>query len=615
MSVSSRLLCASVAFAMGSTLLAGRAFGQHKWYQGGKDRGFQQNIPDFFQHQFYEGDIANTWETYYPDKTTYPKWGELGGLCYQTAISNAVASWQPYGYAGITAAGTLTNNTWRTAYKTTIENVQAGFVQAGGFQKYLDDAKTANGWKRRLLFNQYTMETDAAGDQTGTVLTPSGKKIQEPDGTGGFKPSTVFDVYKRMMLNEASVTLVVTKDPAETYSDTLWWGNYHAVTGAGFDGKTGTIYYADPDSNKGSRSAKAGYEIGSAASADAGDGGWVFHSQVRGEADPRKRFTWVDPVGGAEVADVKDNKKFTYVHLADDGMGGVKVEKTDIDGAGGPEAVMGKGADANITARKYGAGDVAPPVPGRPKAASDPTNYNKFYGAMKVDNSSPADAFKVTASDDFTNGITNKGRYTGVNISAMDVIHPAGFNELAKVNDGTGVKSDIKLASITSMPVDRIQLCSVNTAAQYDATIDGSSFLDSDGGIWKASFIDPASSMALDAMGNSLFGKGGWEFTLLSGDGLAPFDRDNLTDTTLDAAVRTTSDLVQFDLLEHAMLVSAIDDDGEPFTAGDYWTIQSYGFGSIDRGLQVAADPPVPAPGAAAIGLLGLGAMPRRRRR
>ncbi len=603
-----RLAPQALVFAALSTLVGQQALAQHKWYQGPKDRGFQENVPDFYQHQFYEGAITNSWQTHYPDSTAYPKWGELGGLCYQVAITNAIASWQPYGYKGLTAAGTLEKDTWRTAYKTTVEDVKAGFAGAGGFQKYLDDRKAANKWDRRLLFNQYTMEKDGAKKTTGTVLTPSGKKIQESDGKGGFKPVSAFDVYKRMIINEASVTLLVEREEGKTYSDIVWWGNYHAVTGVGFDGKTGEIFYSDPDSNKGNRSAKTGYKVGSSEDADSGDGGWVFNQQKRGEADPRKGYTWIDPVSGAEVADVKDGKKFTWRHLDDKGA----ITTTNIDG-GGPEAVLAKGADENVNKRKFVAADSAVPIPGRAKVNADPTNFNSFYGSFKMDNSAPDKAFTVKGSDDFDRKITSDGRYTGVNISSFDVIHPAGFDELGKVKDGVGVTTDIKLASASTLPVDRIQLCSVNTAAQYDASLDGHSFVDSDGGIWRASFISPLDGSALDAMGNSLAGKGGWEFILQSGAGLAPLDRELGIQTTLDAFIRTDSDLVQFDLLMHSMEVSLVDDEGS-YTMGDFWTIQSYGFDSIDRGLQTGLLPQIPAPGALGLAIAGLLTAGRRRR-
>ncbi|MCG3121699.1 MAG: hypothetical protein GIKADHBN_00067 [Phycisphaerales bacterium] len=606
-------LVVSLLFMAASTVAGESAWAQHKWYQGGKDRGFQNSIPDFYQHQYYKGDMADAYQTWYPDKTNYPKWGQLGGLCYQVALTNAVASWEPYGYKGATNADTLTEDKWRDAYRSTVEDV----TKAGGdMQKYLDDRKAANAWKRRLLYNQYTMESDGAGGYTGTVLTPSGKKIQQPKKMGGgFETVSVFDTYKRMMLNEASVTLLVDRDDAKTYSDTLWWGNYHAVTGAGFDGKTGEIYFADPDSNKGNRSAKAGYEIGSSESADAGDGGWVFEETKRGEADPLKRFKFVDPVSGAEVADVKDGKKFTLLELEDDGMGGVKIVKNDYGGAGGPLVNIAKGADENINKRKYGAADKAVPIPGRPKQASDPTDFNKYYGAFKVDNSAADKAFTIKGSDDFDRNITDKGRYTDTRIMAMDVIHPAGLNELGKVKDATGVTTDIKLASISTLPVDRIQLCSVNTAAQYDPSIDGRSFFDSDGGMWTASFMWPTDPGVTDAMGNSLFGLGGWEFTLTMGDGLAGFTRgEEDIQTELVASIRTVSDLVQFDLLMHSMEITAVDDDLVPYTIGDFWSIQSFGFGGVDRGLQYGFQPEVPAPGTVGLALLGVAAMGRRRR-
>lgn len=607
-----RIAVASLLFAASSTLIGGQALAQHKWYQGGKDRGFQNSIPDFYQHQYFVGDPADKWQTWHPDATTYPKWGEAGGLCYQVALTNAVASWEPYGYKGATSAGTLVKDTWRTAYRKTVEDVVAA---DGNMQKYLDDRKTANGWKRRLMYNQYTMEKDGTGKYTGTVLTPSGKKIQQPDGAGGFKPVSVFDTYKRMMLNEASTTLLIERDPAKTYSETVWWTNYHAVTGAGFDGKTGEMFFADPDSNKGNRSAKAGYEAGSSESADAGDGGWVFHQTKRGEADVLKKYKFIDPTTGAEVADPKDGKKFTYLTLEDDGMGGLNIVKKDVGGAGGPLVAISKGDDENVNKRKYGAADADVPIPGRVKQAADPTGFNNYYGAFKIDNSAPDKAFTIKGSDDFDKAITDKGRYKDTVIKAMDIIHPAGFNELAKVNDGAGVTTEIKLASISTLPVDKIQLCSVNTAAQYDPSIDGHSFMASNGAVWEASFIDPADPLAADAMGNSLLGLGGWEFSLLSGEAMDGFTRgEEDIETSLNAFVRTDSDLVQFDLLMHSMEVTAIDDDLMPYTIEAFWSIQSYGFGETARGIQLGSFPQVPTPGAAGIaGLAGLLGLRRRR--
>lgn len=602
------VLVASLAFAAICTATGQHAQAQHKWYQGAKDRGFQHRIPDFYQHQFFIGDKGDAWQSKFPDKTTYPKWSLTAGYCYQVALSNGLASWEPYGYAGATSAGTLEKDTWRTAYRKTIEDVNAA---GGNMQKYLDDRKKDNGWKRRLLFNQYTI--DQANE---TVMTPSGKKIQQPDGMGGFVPVSQFDVYKRMMLNEASVTVLIGRDGTKKYSDTVWWGNYHAVTGAGFDGKTGEMYFADPDSNKGNRSAKAGYEIGSSASADSGDGGWIFNQTKRGEADPLKRFTFVDPATGAEVSDPKDGNKFTYMDLVADGMGGTKIEKTDVGGAGGPLVVVGKGEDHNVNNRKYTAADKDVPIPGRAKPASDPTNFNQYYGAFKVDNSSPADALTVKGSDDFDRKITDKGRYTDTIFTNFDVIMPAGFNELAVVKDADGVKTKIELASIGTLPVDRIQLCSVNTAAVYDASIDGGIFSDSEGGLWSAAFIDPQDGMAIDGMGNPLVGLGGWEFSLVSGDGLSPFTRgEEDLQSTLVVDIRTAFDLTQFDLLMRSMDVHGYDEDEmQSYLIEGFWTIQSYGFDEVDRGLQTGINPVIPSPGAAAVLVGGAIALVRRRR-
>ncbi|MBL8964062.1 MAG: hypothetical protein KF787_04025 [Phycisphaeraceae bacterium] len=598
------LTVGSLVFAAVCTAAGQSAHAQHKWYQGAADRGFQQRIPDFYQHQYYVGDIADSWQTSYPDKTTYPTWGVVAGVCYQTALANGLASWEPYGYAGATSAGTLEKDTWRTAYRKTIEDVSAA---GANMQGYLDDRKTANGWKRQLLFNQYSID-----GATGTVQTPSGKKIQQPDGMGGFKVVSAFDVYKRMLLNEASVTVLIGQDAGKTYDDTVWWGNYHAVTGVGFDGKTGEMYFADPDSNKGNRSAKTGYQVGSSASADSGDGGWVFEATKRGEADFVKRYTFVDPVTGAEVSDPKDGNKFTYLHLDDKG----KVTTQDVIGAGGPTVVLGKGEDQNVTNRKYAAADKDVPIPGRAKAASDPTNFNQYYGAFKVDNSSPDKAVKVIGSDDFDRTITDKGRYTNTLLTEFDVLMPAGFNALGAVADAAGVKTRIELVSIGTMPVDRIQLCSVNTSAVYDASIDGAVFSDSEGGLWSASFIDPTDGMSIDGMGNSLLGLGGWEFSLVSGDGLSAFTRgEEDLQSTLEVDIRTRLDLSQFDLLMRSMDVVGFDEDEmETYLIEGFWTIQSYGFDEIDRGFQTGMTPQVPAPGAVALGLLGAVACPRRRR-
>jgi hypothetical protein len=77
----------------------------------------------------------------------------------------------------------------------------------------------------------------------------------------------------------------------------------------------------------------------------------------------------------------------------------------------------------------------------------------------------------------------------------------------------------------------------------------------------------------LDGFGNALSG-GGWEFDLISGNALAPFNPLSASSPdTLDTFVETASALAHYDYLEHVQSVT----DGSGNTFGDYWQMQAIG--------------------------------------
>ncbi len=649
--------CVVVLLALAGS--AGVAVAQPAWYDNGAaKRGFVPGISDFYQHQLYAKSVADNevgnWESSYPNRGVLPQIGAIGGWCRPTAMVDVLARLQDRGFKGVTEANINAGGAaWQAAGNKAIQDVQAA-ISTTGMQAYLDARKPANmipdgmggmklnpdRWANGLKFDQFmvvpadTANTEGASKnfKKGDVVLNG--KIQTAAGAdqgnlvdgivykdGGNKVDT-FTAFKLLMLAEQSPSLMVLKDTTKTYSDTLWWGNFHYLAGAGVSegGGKSQIFATDPDSNPehkgdgslvdgtGNRSAQPGYKLGSSKSDDAGDGGWVFHELDRAT----QKNTIVDAVTGA-AADLTKKAFIIYGYRAD---GTPVFDRINDDGVvANPFAnyTTLKGDDANIDKRKFVAADAAAPVGKTALDKADPAAaaIKQRFATFEFDTSAPDKAFTIRKSNDKDGAITTDGRYVDININRVETIG------IKTVKDALGARpagagltaTPLTLISSLATTVDAFQIVSITAPAADTMSLHGSMIADSAGGLWTASFIN-AGMGAVDAWGNTLT-SGAWQFDFLSGVlGGLPAPDLSLPDATvsLNAFVDTLSTLTDFYVFSHAK--TQLDIDGNAF--GGYWLAQAYGIGEELFGDQTADI--IPTPGAGGLAALGALVLARRRR-
>ncbi len=574
-----RARCAAAPAAV-LAFCAGLGAAVPAWFDNGADQhGFFPGVPDFYQHQKYEAALTSSWESRY-SSTTFTHLAEVAGVCRQTSLVGAMARLEARGFKGVTEAKINDGGgDWRAAANTAIETL----VGAASVQGYLDARRATDDgklWKAALKLNQFR-----ADSATGEVSIDG--KVYKEGPKGSETPVNAFTIYKRLLVNEQGPMVVFKRDPAKTYSDTVWWGNFHSMGGTGVSEKNGKfrMFLTDPDSNKGNRSAKATYKIGSSVpttAADAGHAGWVFHLTDRAKNDFLEKHTIVDGKTGA-AADI--TKKLTVVlAMAGDGSATVRffngADATDT----GRITVKKKGDDDNVNARKYGGGDADAPIVKTGNGAGDPAAgvIADRVARLDFDTSTLKKAITVAASDDHDGDVTDKGRFTNVlidfieTISKSPVLDQVAVPRLAPPSPAgpatTGVHTPLTFISPLSTAVDAIQVVPVTSSAVFDATIDGATLTDSLGGTWLASFIPGAGET--DPWGNPLPPAGGaWHFERVSGAGLPAFDAAAAGDpATLDTLVATSGSLLHYQVFVHA---EATVEAGNPF--GGYWLMYPYG--------------------------------------
>ncbi|MFN0010820.1 MAG: hypothetical protein ACKVS8_04155 [Phycisphaerales bacterium] len=563
---------------------AGLAAAVPAWFDNGADQhGFFPGVPDLYQHQKYEAALTSAWESRYPS-TTFTQLAEVAGVCRQTSLVGALARLEARGFKGVTEAKINDGGgDWRDAANTAIETI-AGTASVQGYldaRRATDDGKL---WKAALKLNQFRADS-ASGE-----ISIDGKVYKEGP-KGSETPVNAFTIYKRLLVNEQGPMVVFKRDPAKTYSDTVWWGNFHSMGGTGVSEKNGKfrMFLTDPDSNKGNRSAKATYKIGSSVPgtpADAGHAGWVFHLTDRAKNDFLEKHTIVDGKTGA-AADI--TKKLTVVlALAGDGSATVRffngADATDT----GRITVRKKGDDDNINARKYGGGDADPPLVKTGNGAGDPAAgvLADRVARLDFDTSTLKKAITVAASDDNEGDVTDKGRFTNVLIDFIETISKSPVLDqvaaprpapLRAAPGATGVHTPLTFVSPLTTAVDAIQVVPVTSSAVFDATLDGATLTDSLGGMWLTSFIPGAGET--DPWGNPLPAAGGaWHFERVSGSGLPAFDAAAAGDpATLDTLVATTGSLLHYQVFVHA---ESTIEGGNPF--GGYWLMYPYGATEVE---------------------------------
>lgn len=255
--------------------VAGAALG---WSPASAAPFIRPNIPDFFQHQNIDTDAA---------------WEPKSGWCYDVAMIDAMYSLnlQP-NYRGLydtTATGPYPisdkidqTTDWLDASSKAIKAMAA----APSVQKYLDDRNhgTNAGWRNSLTHDTYVFDnfddpyikdvkpnkggykgiTGFTGDKKMKYFLPTKPgDAKEVAAFGATLVKPIDNFAKQLMVGGGAkgVTLQVGRGSNTEKKPVVWWGNFHQVAGAGVDLASKTVYFADPDSNKGSKKADAGWDF------------------------------------------------------------------------------------------------------------------------------------------------------------------------------------------------------------------------------------------------------------------------------------------------------------------------------------------------------------------
>jgi hypothetical protein len=236
------------------------------WWDATAMRGFRKNVPDFYQHQYNDTD---------------PMWQPNGGWCREVALVDCLYTWKAQGYNGLLDDKITMKNDWLQQSCEEIKKV-VGVEGVTGVNQLLKDR--GHGQDEAvgtgLVFNQYAVD-----QTTGKVTYMSSEKDDMGKSVVKTRMVSAFDAYKQelkdgqdVMLRWSAERRMVDGMPL-MYDPALWWtysgkdpmgdpqykggsyaqGNYHYVTAAGVDCKTMEIFFADPDTNKGSGAGDAGW--------------------------------------------------------------------------------------------------------------------------------------------------------------------------------------------------------------------------------------------------------------------------------------------------------------------------------------------------------------------
>lgn len=232
------------------------------WLAGGI--GFPLNIPDFYQHQKY-GKTADGGQN-------SDDWEKVGGWCRPTSLLDGMFYWNNTGYAMTGYGGITANNTWLDIQNTEINNMRLAVIK--------EKASDPNppGLAGYLKDHGHGVDKGAGpgkGLQT-TAYQEGGGGVRYVDNMGGLKNykiggnnGTFFQAVTNEMQDGKQVQVLVDAKGAAAVDASLWWANktqglsggfYHNVAAAGFDLNNDTLYFADPDSNKGNAKANAGID-------------------------------------------------------------------------------------------------------------------------------------------------------------------------------------------------------------------------------------------------------------------------------------------------------------------------------------------------------------------
>ena len=258
-------------------LVLGAAARGAGWYDTTTQSGIKPNVPDFFQHQNIDTDAS--WEYDAAEKANV-------GWCYQVATADALFALnsQP-AYHGLYDAGATgpyqvsdpigAITAWLDASSKAVKDLAA----ADSVQDYLNARShgSSAGLFSGLTYDQYwvdnltdpqTKDLKTKGVVDGFIGDGNIKYFQPTKPGDPFKVAPIgggtkaFDFYTNQLTlasGAKSVMVQVGKGTNTLGIPDVWWGNFHEVAGAGVDVPNRNIYFADPDSNKGSKTANAGW--------------------------------------------------------------------------------------------------------------------------------------------------------------------------------------------------------------------------------------------------------------------------------------------------------------------------------------------------------------------
>jgi hypothetical protein len=234
------------------------------WYDAVVGKGIKPDLPDLYQHEFLTGLPA---VAPIPKK---PGWEVGGGWCRPTAMVDGLYSLQEAGYAGLLPAGSNVAATWLDKTGDGISNLRN--VQGTGIQGYLANKghglNAGVGPGKGLVLNQFYV--NPFNGVTSYVSATGGlRPLTVKNGPNTVRPETAFEVYQAAMFQDQDVMVRIGDVQNYAPANRLplhWWagpqplgGNYHYLNGAGIDTTNNTMFLADPDSNKGSADANAGW--------------------------------------------------------------------------------------------------------------------------------------------------------------------------------------------------------------------------------------------------------------------------------------------------------------------------------------------------------------------
>jgi hypothetical protein len=210
------------------------------------------DIPDFYQHQFWEKLPAGGILGY----------EDVGGYCRQTSIVDALYPWKlqaPYNNLfpnAITANGTWANTAGNAITTILDKNHVLPRTGMGDINDYLNSRglgiTAALAGQPSLLAMTYVV--NQGNGKVSVQLAGHRFEVVSQNN----QPYNAFNFYVDQS-QQGRTSVLTLRAPNFAQNGLWWWRSFHAVAGAGYDAANKVIQFADPDSNKGNLAANAGW--------------------------------------------------------------------------------------------------------------------------------------------------------------------------------------------------------------------------------------------------------------------------------------------------------------------------------------------------------------------